>query len=92
MSIGITNAAVRNFVFQYVSLMTTKLTLSVPEKFKRTARALSRRRKKSISALVVELIEREAQLEKDPFENLRGIWKDNEVDADEIRARVWKRS
>ena len=72
--------------------VTTKLTLSVPEKFKRTARALSRRRKKSISALVVELIEREAQLDKDPFENLRGIWKDNAVDADEIRARVWKRS
>ena len=72
--------------------MTTKLTLSVPDKFKRTARALSRRRKKSISALVVELIEREAARDTDPFEDLRGIWKDNDVDADEIRQRVWKRS
>ena len=92
MSIVITYGAVRNFMQQYVSLMTTKLMLSVPEKFKRTARALSRRRKKSISALVVELIEREAERDKDPFENLRGIWKDNDVDADEIRARAWKRS
>lgn len=72
--------------------MTTKLTLSVPLKFKRTARKLSQRRGKSISALVVELIEREAALQGDPFANLRGIWKDRDVDADEIRQRAWKRS
>ena len=72
--------------------MTTKLTLSVPLRFKRTAAALSRRRKKSISALVVELIEREALREKDPFEPIRGIWKGRVIDADEIRQRVWKRS
>ena len=72
--------------------MTTKLTLSVPLKFKRTARRLSQRRGKSISALVVELIEREAAMQSDPFANLRGIWKDRDIDADEIRERAWKRS
>lgn len=74
--------------------MTTKLTLSVPLRFKRTASALSRRRKKSISALVVELIEREAAQDeaKDPFAELRGIWKGRNIDAEEIRQRVWKRS
>ncbi len=72
--------------------MTTKLTLSVPLKFKRTARRLSQRRGKSISALVVELIEREAAMQSDPFANLRGIWKNRDIDADEIRERVWKRS
>ncbi len=72
--------------------MTTKLTLSVPLKFKRTARLLSQRRGKSISALVVELIEREAAMQSDPFANLRGIWKDRDIDAEEIRQRAWKRS
>jgi microcystin-dependent protein len=45
--------------------MTTKLTLSVPPKFKRTAAMLSRRRKKSISALFVEFVEREANKHDD---------------------------
>ncbi len=72
--------------------MTTKLTLSVPPRFKRTATMLSRRRKKSISALVVELVEREAAREKDPFAVLEGIWKDNPVTAKELRERAWKRS
>ncbi len=72
--------------------MRTKLTLSVPMDFKRTARRLSQRRGKSISALVVELIEREAAMQRDPFANLRGIWKDRGIDADEIRERAWKRS
>lgn len=54
--------------------MTVKLTLSVPPKFKKTATMLSKRRKKSISALVVELLEREAAKEKDPFEKLAEIW------------------
>lgn len=72
--------------------MTTKLTLSVPPRFKRTARLLSRRRGKSISALVVELIEREAAAQGDPFENLRGIWEGRDVDAEAIRKRAWKRS
>lgn len=72
--------------------MTTKLTLSVPLKFKRTARRLSQRRGKSISALVVELIEREAAMQSDPFANLRGIWKDRDIDAEELRERAWNRS
>jgi Family of unknown function (DUF6364) len=72
--------------------MTTKLTLSVPPKFKRTATMLSRRRKKSISALVVELVEREAAKEKDPFATLAEIWKDNPITAEELRERAWKRS
>ncbi len=71
---------------------TTKLTLSVPLKFKRTARRLSQRRGKSISALVVELIEREAAMQSDPFANLRGIWKDRDIDAEELRERAWIRS
>lgn len=72
--------------------MTTKLTLSVPLKFKRTDRRLSRQRGKSISALVVELIEREAKKEKDPFAKLSEIWKDNPVSAEELRERAWRRS
>lgn len=72
--------------------MRTKLTLSVPMDFKRTARRLSQRRGKSISALVVELIEREAAMQGDPFANLRGIWKDRDIDAEELRERAWKRS
>lgn len=86
-------SALRIFVWQYVTVMTTKLTLSVPEKFKKTARMLSRKRNKSISALVVELIEREAaREEKDPFEGLAKIWKDNPITAEELRERAWKRS
>lgn len=72
--------------------MTVKLTLSVPPKFKRTATMLSRRRKKSISALVVELLEREAAREKDPFAGLDGVWKDNPVTAEQLREKAWKRS
>ena len=72
--------------------MTVKLTLSIPPKFKRTATMLSRRRKKSISALFVELMEREAKRDKDPFAGLEGIWKDNPVTAAELRERAWKRS
>ena len=72
--------------------MTVKLTLSVPPKFKRTAAMLSRRRKKSISALVVELLEREAARDKDPFAGLDGVWKDNPVTAEQLREKAWKRS
>ncbi len=72
--------------------MTTKLTLSVPPKFKRTAAMLSRRRKKSISALFVEFVEREAKREKDPFETLEALWRDNPVTAEELREKAWKRS
>ena len=72
--------------------MTTKLTLSVPIKFKLTAQKLSRLRGKSISALVVELIEREAANEKDTFAKLSEIWKDNPITAKELRERAWKRS
>jgi len=38
--------------------MTEKLTLSVPLKFKRKVQLLSRKRKKSISALFEEFVER----------------------------------
>jgi len=72
--------------------MTEKLTLSVPPKFKRKAQLLSRRRKKSISALFVEFVEREAKREKDPFAILEVVWKDNPVTADELREKAWKRS
>lgn len=72
--------------------MTVKLTLSVPPRFKRTATMLSKRRNKSISALVVELLEREAAKEKDVYAEIRGIWKDREITAEQIRERAWKRS
>ncbi|MBL0127802.1 MAG: hypothetical protein IPP83_10160 [Flavobacteriales bacterium] len=72
--------------------MTTKLTLSVPLRFKRTAAALSKRRKKSISALVVELIEREAQREKDPFSGLDGVWEGRDITLEQLREKAWKRS
>ena len=72
--------------------MTEKLTLSVPPKFKRKAAMLSRRRKKSISALFVEFVEREAKREKDPFAALEKIWKDNPITAEELREKAWKRS
>ena len=72
--------------------MTTKLTLSVPLRFKRTAAALSRRRKKSISALVVELVEREAKREKDPFAGLDGVWEGRDITLEKLREKAWKRS
>jgi hypothetical protein len=72
--------------------MTEKLTRSGPLNFKRKAALLSRKRKKSISALFVEFVEREAQREKDPFAVLEGVWKDNPVTAEELREKAWKRS
>ena len=72
--------------------MTTKLTLSVPLRFKRTAAALSRRRKKSISALVVELVEREAKREKNPFAGLDGVWEGRDITLEKLREKAWKRS
>lgn len=72
--------------------MITKLTLSVPPKFKRTAAMLSRKRKKSISALFVEFVEREVKREKDPFAALEELWKDNPVTAEELREKAWRRS
>jgi uncharacterized protein YdaU (DUF1376 family) len=72
--------------------MKTKLTLLVDEKVKRKARALSRRRKTSISAVFSEFIEREDKTGRDPFANLDGIWESRDIDAREIRRRVWKRS
>ena len=70
----------------------TKLTLLVSERVKRKARALSNRRKTSISAVFSELIEREDKRKKDPFAGLDGIWEGRDIDAREIRQRVWKRS
>ena len=72
--------------------MTTKLTLSVPLKFKRTAAMLSRRRKKSISALFVEFVEREAKLGKDPFAGLDGAWEGRDITLEQLREKAWKRS
>ena len=72
--------------------MTTKLTLSVPLRFKRTAAALSRRRKQSISALVVERVEREAKREKDPFAGLDGVWEGRDITLEKLREKAWKRS
>jgi hypothetical protein len=69
----------------------TKLTLLVDERIKRKARALSRRRNTSISAVFSEFIEREERKGKDPFANLDGIWQGRDIDAREIRHRVWKR-
>jgi hypothetical protein len=72
--------------------MTVKLTLSVPPQFKRTATMLSRRRKKSISALFVELMEREAAKEKDPFAGLDGVWEGRDITVEQLREKAWKRS
>ena len=72
--------------------MKTKLTLLVDERIKRKARALSRRRKTSISAVFSEFIEQADKAGKDPFARLDGIWEGREVDAREIRDRVWSRS
>ena len=83
----------RSFGSQSQKFMTTKLTLSVPPKFKRTAEALSRSRKKSISALVVELVEREAAQEKEkmPFQELLGIWADRDITLEKIREKAWRK-
>ncbi|MCC6839606.1 MAG: hypothetical protein IT230_05545 [Flavobacteriales bacterium] len=72
--------------------MTEKLTLSVPPKFKRKAHLLSRRRKKSISALFVEFVEREAKREKDPFEGLDGVWEGRDITLEQLREKAWSRS
>ncbi|MBK8583664.1 MAG: hypothetical protein WAT61_11850 [Flavobacteriales bacterium] len=72
--------------------MTVKLTLSIPPDFKKTATLLSLRRKKSISALFVELLAREAEKDIDQYGEIRGIWKDRDITAEEIRERAWKRS
>lgn len=72
--------------------MTEKLTLSVPPKFKRKAALLSRRRKKSISALFVEFVEREAMREKDPFAGLDGVWEGRDITLEQLREKAWKRS
>jgi len=72
--------------------MTEKLTLSVPPKFKRKAQLLSRRRKKSISALFVEFVEREGKREKDPFAGLDGVWEGRDITLEALREKAWKRS
>ena len=42
--------------------------------------------------MIVELIEREAERLKDPFAELRGIWVDTPVTAEELSERARKRS
>ena len=71
--------------------MTEKLTLSLPPMSKRKAQVLSRRRKKSISALFVDFVEREAQRAKDPFAGLDGMWSDIPITAEELRDKAWSR-
>jgi hypothetical protein len=84
----------RILVCRYVNTfaMTEKLTLSVPPKFKQKAAMLSRKRKKSISALFVEFVEREAKREKDPFANLDGAWEGRDITLESLREKAWKRS
>lgn len=69
--------------------MTEKLTLSLPPQFKRKAELLS---KKSISALFVEFVEREAKRGKDPFQGLDGVWEGRELTLDQLREKAWSRS
>ena len=69
----------------YVTPMMTTLTVPVP--FKLTARDLSRCGGKGISALVVELIEREAAKGKDQFVKLGEVWKNDPMIAEELRER-----
>lgn len=73
-------------------VMANKLTLSVPPEFKRKAHQLSRRRKKSISALFVEFVERETKRLKDPFEELDGVWEGRDITLEQLRQRAWCRS
>ncbi len=71
--------------------MKTKLTLLVEEKTKRKARALSRRRGTSISAVFSELIDREAARRKEPFAEFWGLWADRDIDLKKIREKAWRR-
>ena len=72
--------------------MKTKLTLSVDAKVKRSARLLSRKRKRSISALVSEFIERELARKEEPLKEFWGIWADRDITLEKIREKAWKRS
>ncbi|MFN3874472.1 MAG: DUF6364 family protein [Flavobacteriales bacterium] len=71
--------------------MKTKLTLLVDERIKRKARALSRRRNTSISAVFSEFIEREDKAKKDPLSEFWGIWADRDIDLKKIRGKAWRR-
>lgn len=70
--------------------MKTKLTLLVDERIKRKARALSRRRNTSISAVFSELIEREDKVKKDPLSEFWGVWADRDIDLKKIRDKAWR--
>ena len=67
-----------------------QLTLLVDEKVKRKARALSRRRKTSISAVFSEFIEREEKGRKDPLMEFWGIWVDRDIDLKKLREKAWR--
>ncbi|MBK9275104.1 MAG: hypothetical protein IPM49_11285 [Flavobacteriales bacterium] len=71
--------------------MKTKLTLLVDERIKRKARALSKRRKTSISAMISEFIDREDKVKKDALNEFWGIWADRDIDLEKIRERAWRR-
>ena len=72
--------------------MKTKLTLSVDARTLRNARALSRRRKRSISALVSEFITRELARKEDPLMEFWGIWAGRDITLEKIREKAWRRS
>ena len=82
----------RTFGKVHVSGMKTKLTLSVDAKVKRSARLLSRKRKRSISALVSEFIERELARKEEPLKEFWGIWADRDITLEKIREKAWRRS
>ncbi len=69
----------------------SKLTLLVPERIKRKARSISRRRRTSISRMFTEMIERETTRPHDPFMELWGIWADRKIDLKKIRETAWRR-
>lgn len=69
----------------------SKLTLLVPERIKRKARSISRRRRTSISRMFTEMIERETTRPRDPFMELWGIWADRKIDLKKIRETAWRR-
>ncbi|MBK8583690.1 MAG: DUF6364 family protein [Flavobacteriales bacterium] len=72
--------------------MKTKLTLSVEEEVKRSAHALSRLRKRSISSMVSEFIERELARKNEPLSEFWGIWIDRDMTLEQIREKNWNRS
>ena len=68
-----------------------KLTLTVRRDVARKARALSRRRKQTVSRMFEEWVSRLSETE-DPLLALSGLWKDRDITLEELRAKAWGRS